>query len=84
MDKLDHVVMPGLINMHAHAAMSLFKGFSDDKSLMDWLRIVLIYTLDLEKDIWPAEGKFVGPEFVIDVGFLPSFHVRERSLLVLR
>ena len=30
--------MPGLINMHAHAAMSIFKGFSDDKSLMDWLR----------------------------------------------
>ena len=30
--------MPGLINMHAHAAMSLFKGFSDDKVLIDWLR----------------------------------------------
>lgn len=55
-ERPNHVVMPGLINMHAHAAMSIFKGFSDDKSLMDWL----------QKDIWPAEGKFVGPEFVID------------------
>ena len=37
-DKLHHVVMPGLINMHTHAAMSLFKAFSDDKKLIDWLR----------------------------------------------
>ena len=42
MERTNHVVMPGLINMHAHAAMSLFKGFSDDKSLMDWLRIDLL------------------------------------------
>ena len=84
MDKLDHVIMPGLINMHAHAAMSLFKGFSDDKSLMDWLRIFTMHSLGLEKDIWPAEGKFVGPEFVIDVCLLSSFHSRERSWLALR
>ena len=35
--------MPGLINMHTHAAMSIFKGFSDDKSLMDWLRKLLVF-----------------------------------------
>ena len=39
-DKLHHVVMPGLINMHTHAAMSLFKAFSDDKKLIDWLRLL--------------------------------------------
>lgn len=38
-DRKQHVVMPGLINMHTHAAMSLFKGYSDDKSLVDWLRM---------------------------------------------
>ena len=32
--------MPGLINMHTHAAMSLFKAFSDDKKLIDWLRFL--------------------------------------------
>lgn len=41
-DRKQHVVMPGLINMHTHAAMSLFKGYSDDKSLVDWLRIISI------------------------------------------
>lgn len=40
MDRKQHVVMPGLINMHTHAAMSLFKGYSDDKSLIDWLRMI--------------------------------------------
>lgn len=62
-----HVVMPGLINMHAHAAMSLFKAFSDDKVLIDWLRTSTIRRLFLEKDIWPAEAAFVGPEFCVDV-----------------
>lgn len=38
-DRKQHVIMPGLINMHTHAAMSLFKGYSDDKSLVDWLRM---------------------------------------------
>lgn len=59
--------MPGLINMHAHAAMSLFKAFSDDKVLIDWLRTSTIRRLFLEKDIWPAEAAFVGPEFCVDV-----------------
>ena len=31
------IVMPGLINGHAHAAMSLFRGIADDRSLEDWL-----------------------------------------------
>jgi 5-methylthioadenosine/S-adenosylhomocysteine deaminase len=48
--------MPGFINCHGHAAMSLFKGLADDLPLMTWL----------EEHIWPAEGQWVSPEFVAD------------------
>ena len=51
-----HVLMPGLINLHGHAAMSLFRGLGDDLPLMTWL----------QEHIWPAEGRFVSPEFVRD------------------
>ena len=51
-----HALIPGLINAHTHAAMSLFRGLSDDLALMDWLT----------KHIWPAEAKWVSPEFVRD------------------
>ncbi|MBS3804340.1 MAG: TRZ/ATZ family hydrolase [Oleiphilaceae bacterium] len=51
-----HVVMPGLINMHGHAAMSLFRGLADDLPLMTWLH----------EHIWPAEGRFVSAEFIAD------------------
>jgi 5-methylthioadenosine/S-adenosylhomocysteine deaminase len=49
------LVMPGLINGHAHAAMSLFRGMADDLSLDDWLH----------KYIFPAETRNVNEEFVI-------------------
>ncbi len=49
-----HIVMPGLINTHTHAAMSLFRGIADDLKLQEWL----------EKHIFPAEAKNVTPEFV--------------------
>ena len=52
----NHALIPGLINAHTHAAMSLFRGLSDDLPLMDWLT----------KHIWPAEAKWVSPEFVRD------------------
>ncbi|GAO36054.1 N-ethylammeline chlorohydrolase [Sulfuricella sp. T08] len=52
----DHVLIPGLINLHTHAAMSLLRGLADDLPLMDWLN----------NHIWPAEAKFVSPEFVRD------------------
>jgi len=41
------VVIPGLINLHNHAAMSLFRSYADDYPLMEWL----------EKKIFPAEAK---------------------------
>jgi 5-methylthioadenosine/S-adenosylhomocysteine deaminase len=51
-----HALIPGLVNAHTHAAMVLFRGLADDLALMDWL----------EHHIWPAERRFVGPEFVRD------------------
>ncbi len=54
---LDHqVLIPGLINLHTHAAMSLMRGLADDLPLMPWL----------EKHIWPAERAVVSPSFVRD------------------
>jgi len=50
----EHCIMPGLINNHAHSAMSLFRGLADDLPLMTWLN----------EHIWPAEAQFVGDEFV--------------------
>ena len=51
-----HVLLPGLINAHTHAAMTLMRGLADDLPLMEWL----------EQHIWPAEGQHVSPEFVYD------------------
>jgi 5-methylthioadenosine/S-adenosylhomocysteine deaminase len=50
----DHILLPGLINAHGHAAMSLFRGYADDLALDSWLK----------DHIWPAEGKHVSAEFV--------------------
>jgi 5-methylthioadenosine/S-adenosylhomocysteine deaminase len=49
------IVMPGLINGHAHAAMSLFRGIADDLSLDEWLK----------KYIFPAEARNVTEDFVV-------------------
>lgn len=51
-----HVLTPGFINLHTHAAMALMRGYADDMALMRWL----------QEKIWPAEGRLVGPEFVHD------------------
>lgn len=51
-----HILIPGLINTHTHAAMSLLRGLADDLPLMDWL----------QNHIWPAEGRWVSEEFVHD------------------
>lgn len=52
----DHLLIPGLINLHTHAAMSLMRGLADDLPLIDWLH----------KHIWPAEAAHISPEFVYD------------------
>lgn len=51
-----HVLMPGLVNGHTHAAMSLMRGIADDLPLMEWL----------EQYIWPIEAKWVNSDFVRD------------------
>lgn len=53
-DARDEIIMPGLINGHQHAAMSLFRGLADDLALNDWL----------QKYIFPAEARNVTPDFV--------------------
>ena len=55
LDRPDAILMPGLINTHTHAAMSLFRGIADDVKLQDWLK----------KFIFPAEAKNVTPDFVL-------------------
>ncbi len=52
----NHALIPGLINTHTHAAMSLMRGIADDKPLMDWLN----------NHIWPAEEKWVDQKFIED------------------
>ena len=51
-----HVLIPGLVNAHTHAAMSLFKGLADDLPLTAWL----------QEHIWPAEARWVSDAFVRD------------------
>ncbi len=51
-----HALIPGLVNLHTHAAMTLMRGLADDLPLMSWLK----------DHIWPAEAKHVSPGFVFD------------------
>jgi 5-methylthioadenosine/S-adenosylhomocysteine deaminase len=51
-----HVLIPGLINLHTHAAMTLMRGFADDKPLMVWLN----------DHIWPAEIRQLSESYVFD------------------
>lgn len=46
-DGTDRLALPGLVNAHTHAAMTLFRGYGDDMPLRPWL----------EERIWPAEGR---------------------------
>ena len=48
------IVLPGLINTHGHAAMTLYRGLGDDLPLEKWLH----------EFVWPAEKQFTSPENV--------------------
>lgn len=50
----DHALMPGFINAHTHAPMTLLRGYADDLPLMEWL----------SEHIWPAESKWVEAGYV--------------------
>jgi 5-methylthioadenosine/S-adenosylhomocysteine deaminase len=60
-----HVLMPGLINLHTHAAMALLRGYADDMPLMRWL----------QERIWPAEGHHVSAAFVRDGTLLAAWEM---------
>ena len=51
-----HALIPGLINLHTHAAMTLMRGLADGLSLMEWQH----------NHIWPAEIKHMNEDFVLD------------------
>jgi 5-methylthioadenosine/S-adenosylhomocysteine deaminase len=51
-----HALIPGLVNLHTHAAMTLMRGLADDLPLMEWLN----------NHIWPAETRHVDAGFVFD------------------
>ena len=55
-DRPSHALLPGLVNAHTHAAMTLFRGMADDMPLTEWL----------ERHIWPAEARWASAEFVRD------------------
>jgi 5-methylthioadenosine/S-adenosylhomocysteine deaminase len=51
-----HALLPGLVNVHTHSAMTLLRGIADDLPLMDWL----------QNHIWPAEAAHVNRQFCVD------------------
>jgi 5-methylthioadenosine/S-adenosylhomocysteine deaminase len=55
-----HALIPGLVNLHCHCAMSLMRGLADDLPLAQWLG----------EHIWPAEARHVNDEFVHDGSLL--------------
>lgn len=55
-ERPEHVLMPGLVNAHCHAGMSLLRGYADDLPLERWL----------EERIWPAEARWIDAEAVRD------------------
>lgn len=52
----NHVLIPGLVNLHTHAAMTLMRGLADDTPLMTWLK----------DHIWPVESKHLSEAYVHD------------------
>ncbi len=55
-DLPSHLLMPGMVNLHVHAAMNLMRGIADDMPLMRWL----------QEAIWPTEARHVSAAFVRD------------------
>ena len=58
----DHILIPGFINLHTHAAMGMMRGMADDLPLMAWLN----------NHIWPAEKAVLSPQYVKDATLLAS------------
>lgn len=56
LERPQHVLIPGLVNAHTHAAMTLMRGLADDLPLETWLR----------QAIWPVEKRWVSEAMVRD------------------
>ncbi|RPI14824.1 MAG: TRZ/ATZ family hydrolase [Lysobacterales bacterium] len=56
LDRPHHVLLPGLVNAHTHAAMVLLRGRAENLPLEPWLRTA----------VWPLEKRWVDPEYVRD------------------
>ena len=56
LERPDHVLLPGLVNAHTHAAMVLLRGRAENLPLGRWLR----------STVWPLERRWVDPEYVRD------------------
>ena len=65
-----HVLMPGLVNLHTHAAMTLFRGLADGLPLQSWLA----------QHIWPAEAKLVSSDFVYDASLLSGAEMLQSGI----
>lgn len=61
----ESALIPGLVNAHTHASMSLMRGLADDLPLMRWLK----------EHVWPVEAKHVSPEFVYDGTLLAAIEM---------
>jgi 5-methylthioadenosine/S-adenosylhomocysteine deaminase len=59
------VLLPGFVNLHTHAAMTLLRGYADDLPLMHWL----------QEHIWPAEAKHLSYDFVRDGTLLAAWEM---------
>lgn len=55
-DRPDHVLIPGLVNAHTHAAMALLRGAAESSSLDHWLKV----------QVWPLERQWIDAEYVRD------------------
>jgi 5-methylthioadenosine/S-adenosylhomocysteine deaminase len=66
-DAAGKIILPGLVNTHTHAAMTLLRGIADDLPLDRWLT----------ENIFPAEGKNVSPGFVYDGTLLAALEMIE-------
>ena len=55
-ERPNHILIPGFVNTHTHAAMTLMRGLADDLPLEKWLN----------EGIWPAEKRWVSAEMVRD------------------
>jgi 5-methylthioadenosine/S-adenosylhomocysteine deaminase len=51
-DGTNKAVVPGMVNAHTHAAMTLLRGYADDMKLFEWLNT----------KIWPLEGKLTADD----------------------